>query len=78
MTDVGAILAQEGGVVRLMIIDSIMATFRSDYCGRGELADRQQMLNQVLSSIKRLAEEWNLAVILTNQVLHDRIIYLYE
>eukprot|EP01147_Barroeca_monosierra_P010965 gene10965-3037_t len=71
MGDVGAILAQEAGIVRLLIIDSIMATFRSDYCGRGELADRQQTLNQVLAAIKRLAEEWNVAVILTNQMSSD-------
>ena len=71
MGDVGAILAQEAGIVRLLIIDSIMATFRTDYCGRGELAERQQMLNQVLAAIKRLAEEWNLAVVLTNQMCSD-------
>ncbi|EGD72724.1 DMC1 protein [Salpingoeca rosetta] len=71
MADVGAILAQEAGIVRLLIIDSIMATFRTDYCGRGELAERQQMLNQVLAAIKRLAEEWNLAVVLTNQMCSD-------
>eukprot|EP00055_Hartaetosiga_balthica_P012841 m.63671 g.63671 ORF g.63671 m.63671 type:complete len:344 (-) comp8083_c0_seq1:992-2023(-) len=71
MIEVGAILAQEGGVVRLLIIDSIMATFRSDYCGRGELADRQQQLNQLLASIKRMAEEWNIVVVLTNQMCSD-------
>ena len=69
MVEVGAILAQEGGVVKLLIVDSIMATFRSDYCGRGELADRQQQLNQVLAQMKRCAEEWNVAVVMTNQVL---------
>eukprot|EP00049_Salpingoeca_infusionum_P000905 m.43475 g.43475 ORF g.43475 m.43475 type:complete len:141 (-) comp10779_c0_seq9:984-1406(-) len=71
MSDVGAILAQEAGIVRLLIIDSIMATYRADFTGRGELADRQQQLNQVLAAIKRLAEEWNLAVVLTNQMCSD-------
>jgi meiotic recombination protein DMC1 len=28
----------------LLIIDSMMALFRVDYVGRGELADRQQVL----------------------------------
>lgn len=41
---------------RLLIIDSIMNCFRVDYCGRGELADRQQKLNQFLSRLAHMAE----------------------
>ena len=41
---------------RLLIIDSIMNCFRVDYCGRGELADRQQKLNQFLSKLAHVAE----------------------
>lgn len=43
---------------RLLIIDSIMNCFRVDYCGRGELADRQQKLNQFLSKLAHMAEGW--------------------
>ncbi|KAL9066430.1 MAG: hypothetical protein Q9161_007569 [Pseudevernia consocians] len=53
---------------RLLIIDSIMACFRVDYCGRGELADRQQKLNQFLSKLTHMAEEFNVC---TNQVQSD-------
>jgi meiotic recombination protein DMC1 len=35
----------------LMIIDSIMAPYRVDYSGRGELAERQQVLARMLSKI---------------------------
>ncbi|MCJ1272828.1 Meiotic recombination protein dmc1 [Puttea exsequens] len=56
---------------RLLIIDSIMACFRVDYCGRGELADRQQKLNQFLSRLTRMAEEFNVCVLMTNQVQSD-------
>lgn len=49
---------------RLLIIDSIMACFRVDYCGRGELADRQQKLNQFLSRLTRMAEEFNVCVLM--------------
>lgn len=38
------------------IIDSIMALFRVDFCGRGELADRQQKLAQMLSRLQKLSE----------------------
>ncbi len=41
---------------RLLIVDSIMNCFRVDYCGRGELADRQQKLNQFLSRLAHMAE----------------------
>lgn len=33
-----------------------MNCFRVDYCGRGELADRQQKLNQFLSKLAHMAE----------------------
>ncbi|KAH6848674.1 Rad51-domain-containing protein [Alternaria alternata] len=56
---------------RLLIIDSIMALFRVDYTGRGELNERQQKLNQFLSKLTHVAEEFNVAVLLTNQVQSD-------
>lgn len=49
---------------RLLIIDSIMACFRVDYVGRGELNERQQKLNQFLSKLTHLAEEFNIAVLM--------------
>ncbi|KAI9677183.1 MAG: Meiotic recombination protein dmc1 [Trizodia sp. TS-e1964] len=56
---------------RLLIIDSIMNCFRVDFCGRGELADRQQKLNQFLSRLAHMAEEFNICVLMTNQVQSD-------
>ncbi|KAL6708815.1 carboxymethylenebutenolidase [Coniothyrium glycines] len=56
---------------RLLIIDSIMALFRVDYTGRGELNERQQKLNQFLSKLTHIAEEFNVAVLMTNQVQSD-------
>lgn len=41
---------------RLLIIDSIMACFRVDYTGRGELNERQQNLNKYLARLTRIAE----------------------
>ncbi|KAK9729100.1 Meiotic recombination protein dmc1 [Basidiobolus ranarum] len=53
------------------VIDSIMALFRTDYCGRGELSERQQKLNIMLSRLLKISEEYNVAVFLTNQVSAD-------
>ena len=44
---VAALFHQEPGIFKLLIVDSIMALFRVDYSGRGELSERQQHLAQV-------------------------------
>lgn len=51
---------------RLLIIDSIMNCFRVDYSGRGELADRQQKLNQFLMKLAHMAEEFNVCVLMVS------------
>lgn len=58
-------------VFSLVIIDSIMALFRVDFSGRGELSERQQVLGKTLSKLIKLAEQFNVAVLLTNQVMSD-------
>lgn len=50
----------------LIIVDSIMSLFRTDYTGRGQLADRQQFLNQTLAKLIKLADQFNVAVLITN------------
>mmetsp|Transcript_5125 Transcript_5125/g.7547 ORF Transcript_5125/g.7547 Transcript_5125/m.7547 type:complete len:241 (+) Transcript_5125:331-1053(+) len=53
----------------LMVIDSATALFRTDYMGRGELSERQMILGQFLRQLTRLAEEFGVAVLVTNQVV---------
>lgn len=48
-----------------------MALFRVDYSGRGELAERQQKLGQFMSRLQKIAEEYNVAVFITNQMTAD-------
>lgn len=59
-------LAREfaSGEFKLLIVDSIMACFRSDFIGRGELNERQGKLNQFLTKLAHMAEEFNLCVLL--------------
>eukprot|EP00794_Sanderia_malayensis_P008963 gene8963-9920_t len=71
MDCVAAKFHEEAGVFKLLIIDSIMALFRVDFCGRGELADRQQKLAQMLSRLQKISEEYNVAVFITNQMTAD-------
>ena len=53
----------------LMIVDSATALYRTDYQGRGELSERQMSLGQFLRQLTRLAEEFGIAVVITNQVV---------
>lgn len=57
--------------IKLIIIDSLTSHFRSDFMGRGELAGRQQKLNRHLHQLMRLADAYNIAVYITNQVMSD-------
>jgi len=54
--------------VRLIIIDSLMALLRAEYIGIGKLAPRQAVLNNMIHGLSRIAETYNCAVLLTNQV----------
>ncbi|KAJ1680240.1 recombinase rad51 [Spiromyces aspiralis] len=53
----------------LLIVDSAMALYRTDFSGRGELAARQMHLARFLRMLLRLADEFGIAVVITNQVV---------
>jgi DNA repair protein RadA len=53
---------------KLLIVDSIISLHRAEFTGRGTLADRQQRLNIMLHKLVRLAEVYNIAIVVTNQV----------
>jgi DNA repair protein RadA len=55
--------------VKLIIVDSLTASFRSDYTGRGTLANRQQKLNRHIHHLQKLADVYNVAIYVTNQVM---------
>jgi len=54
--------------VRLLIVDSLMALMRNEYMGIGMLAKRQGVLNNMIHALSRIAETYNCAILLTNQV----------
>lgn len=53
----------------LIVVDSATALLRTDYSGRGELAARQMKLAQFLRRLQRMADEFGVAVVVTNQVV---------
>ncbi|KAM7367520.1 hypothetical protein PAMP_013811 [Pampus punctatissimus] len=53
----------------LLIVDSATALYRTDYSGRGELSARQGHLGRFLRMLLRLADEFGVAVVISNQVV---------
>lgn len=64
-------LIKNGEPIKLIIVDSLTAHFRAEFSGRGMLADRQQRLNRYLHQLSKLADQFNLAVYVTNQVMSN-------
>ncbi len=54
--------------IRLIVVDSLTAHFRSEYVGRAELAPRQQLLNRHLHELLKFGDTYNAAIVVTNQV----------
>ena len=53
----------------VVVVDSATALYRTDYSGRGELSSRHMHLAQFLRTLLRLADEFGVAVVVTNQVV---------
>jgi DNA repair protein RAD51 len=53
----------------LLIVDSATALYRTDFSGRGELSARQMSLAKFLRNLQKIADEFQVAVVITNQVV---------
>jgi DNA repair protein RadA len=67
------ILSEAGKVIdshniKLLIIDSIISLYRAEFIGLSALSERQQRLNKLVHTVMRIAETFEIAVLLTNQV----------
>ena len=54
---------------KLVIVDSIISLHRAEFSGQGTLAKRQQRLGKMLNKLRRYADIYNIAVVITNQVV---------
>ena len=61
--------------IRLIIVDSLTAHFRSEYIGRENLAIRQQKINKHMHKLIRLARAFNAVAFVTNQVMSSPDVY---
>ncbi|THC94969.1 hypothetical protein EYZ11_005563 [Aspergillus tanneri] len=53
----------------LLVVDSATSLYRTDFNGRGELSTRQTHLAKFMRTLQRLADEFGIAVVITNQVV---------
>jgi DNA repair protein RadA len=57
--------------IKLIVVDSLISLFRAEFIGRGALGERQQKLNSHIHKLQRLADTYELAVYVTNQVMDN-------
>ena len=62
-------LKEDGGKIKVVIIDSLTSHFRAEFIGRGTLAERQQKLNKHMHTLLKIADVYNVLVYVTNQVM---------
>ena len=55
--------------VKLIVVDSLTKLPRADFAGRGELYDRQRYILSMVESLRRLAGNYGIVVLVTNQVV---------
>lgn len=55
--------------IKLIVVDSLTAHFRSEYLGREMLQERQQKLNKHMHMLIRLSRAFNAVAVVTNQVM---------
>ena len=63
------LITKDGFPIKLVIVDSLMSHYRSEFLGRGQLADRQQKINKHMHTLMKLADTYNIVVYVTNQVM---------
>ncbi|MCK5045319.1 MAG: DNA repair and recombination protein RadA [Candidatus Heimdallarchaeota archaeon] len=55
--------------IKLFIIDSIASHFRAEYVGDDRLVSRQQAIMRLAETMKQLLEKFEIAIVVTNQVI---------
>jgi DNA repair protein RadA len=62
------LLENEERTISLLIIDSIINNYRAEFLGSSNLAERQQRLYRLMNLLSYIAQNYGIAVVITNQV----------
>lgn len=53
---------------KVVVVDSIIALHRAEFAGRGTLYDKQHKIHVIMNQLVKLADFFNIAILITNQV----------
>ena len=56
---------------KLLMVDSLTSHYRAEYAGYSMLSQRQHRLNKIMNLLQNMAQVYNIAVVITNQVLNS-------
>jgi len=56
--------------IKLVLIDSMVATARGEYIGRGNMKAKSEILNEMLRNLKIISENYKIPIVIINQIYH--------
>jgi DNA repair protein RadA len=62
------VLENEERDISLLIVDSIISNYRAEFLGPRNIVERQQRLYRLMNQLSRIAHNYGIAVVITNQV----------
>ncbi|MBW3014536.1 DNA repair and recombination protein RadA [Candidatus Woesearchaeota archaeon] len=62
-------LCKQDKNIKILVVDSLTALFRAEFVGRGTLATRQQKINRHMRTLAKIADMYNVCILVTNQVM---------
>ena len=54
--------------VKLLVVDSVISLYRAEYSDRSMLSQRQHQLLKIMRVLQNIAQAYNIAVVITNQI----------
>jgi DNA repair protein RadA len=66
--DIDALLKDKTKRFKLLVVDSPVTHYRSEYIGRAKLPERQQRLYRFVRRLETIAHTYNVAVVVTNHI----------
>jgi RecA/RadA recombinase len=63
-----SLLENKQRTISLLVVDSIINNYRAEFLGSGNLAERQQRLYRLMNLLFHIAQNYGVAVVITNQV----------
>jgi DNA repair protein RadA len=57
--------------VKLLVVDSVTSLYRAEYGDRSMLSQRQHQLLKIMQTLRNIAQVYNVAIVITNQIQNN-------